>query len=93
MKDSESEIIKDIENYVKNTYGGHYVGKDQVQIVDLWESLGNVETTARDTAMKYLMRYGKKDGKNKKDLLKIIHYAILALHYGGHGETYTEQNK
>ena len=32
-------------------------------------------------------------GKNKKDLLKIIHYAILALHYGGHGETYTEQNK
>ena len=33
------------------------------------------------------------DGKNKKDLLKIIHYAILALHYGGHGETYTEQNK
>ena len=35
---------------------------------------------------------GKKEGKNKKDLLKIIHYTILALHYGGHGETYTKQD-
>ena len=25
-------------------------------------------------------RYGKKDGKNRKDLLKIIHYAIIMLH-------------
>jgi hypothetical protein len=25
------------------------------------------------------MRYGRKDGKNKKDLLKAIHYLVLAL--------------
>jgi hypothetical protein len=25
------------------------------------------------------MRYGKKGGKNKKDLLKAIHYLVLAL--------------
>ena len=30
--------------------------------------------------MKYAMRYGKKDGKSQKDLLKIIHYALIALH-------------
>ena len=30
--------------------------------------------------MKYAMRYGKKQGKNSKDLLKIIHYAIIALY-------------
>ena len=29
---------------------------------------------------KYWKRYGKKEGKNKKDLLKIIHYAIVMLH-------------
>ena len=25
-------------------------------------------------------RYGKKEGYNRKDLLKILHYAIIALH-------------
>ena len=38
------------------------------------------------------VKWTSKDGKNKKDLLKIIHYAILALHYGGHGETYTKSD-
>ena len=90
MKYSENEIIKDIETYVKNTYGGHYVGKDQVQIIDLWESLGNVETTARDVAMKYLMRYGKKDGKNEKDLMKAIHYMIMRIHFRRKNEAHTE---
>ena len=90
MKYSENEIIKDIETYVKNTYGGHYVGKDQVQIIDLLESLGNVETTARDVAMKYLMRYGKKDGKNEKDLMKAIHYMIMMIHFRRKNEAHTE---
>jgi hypothetical protein len=36
--------------------------------------------------MKYAMRYGKKpdpvtgENKNQGDLLKIIHYAIIAIH-------------
>jgi hypothetical protein len=30
--------------------------------------------------MKYAMRFGKKDGKNPKDLFKIIHYAIIAYY-------------
>ena len=30
--------------------------------------------------MKYAQRYGKKDGYNKRDLLKVIHYGIIALH-------------
>ena len=30
--------------------------------------------------MKYAQRYGKKDGKNRRDLLKVIHYGIIALH-------------
>ena len=30
--------------------------------------------------LKYTQRYGKKEGKNRKDLLKILHYAIIALH-------------
>ena len=30
--------------------------------------------------MKYAMRFGKKNGKDNKDLKKIIHYAIIALY-------------
>ena len=28
----------------------------------------------------YAQRYGKKNGKNRADLLKVAHYAIMALH-------------
>ena len=30
--------------------------------------------------MKYAQRYGKKGGRNRKDLLKVIHYAIMMLY-------------
>ena len=34
--------------------------------------------------LKYGSRYGSKDGRNKKDLLKVIHYDMLLLHFDGH---------
>ena len=34
--------------------------------------------------LKYGSRYGSKDGKNKKDLMKVIHYAMLLLHFDEH---------
>ena len=30
--------------------------------------------------MKYAQRYGKKNGKDRKDLLKVIHYGIMSLY-------------
>ena len=30
-------------------------------------------------AIKYLMRYGKKQGRNEKDLYKAIHYIVLLI--------------
>ena len=29
--------------------------------------------------LKYAQRYGKKEGRNKNDLMKVIHYAIIQL--------------
>lgn len=78
-KYNEDKYLQDIRNYVDSTYGEHYVAKD-IQVVDIWHSIGSLETTARDTAIKYLIRYGKKQGKNKKDLLKAIHYIILMMY-------------
>ncbi len=78
-KYNEDKSIQQLKDYIDGTYNEHYVSKD-IQVVDMWESLGSLETTARDTAIKYLARYGKKGGKNKKDLLKAMHYIILMMH-------------
>jgi hypothetical protein len=86
---NEDVYLADIKKYLDSTYGQHYVAKD-IQVVDVWESLGSLESTARDTAIKYLCRYGKKDGKNRKDLLKAIHYIILMM-YAGEEEQQAEK--
>jgi|TARA_R110000851_G_scaffold25300_2_gene73038 hypothetical protein len=84
---NENKILAEALDYIASTYGGHYVGdkagtKDEnIQTIDIWKTLGSVDTTCRDTAIKYLMRYGKKDGFNKKDLLKTIHYTLLLWHF------------
>jgi len=79
-KYNEIQNLQMIIDYIKSTYGQHYVGDGEIQTVDFWESLGSLETTARDTAIKYLARYGKKEGRNKKDLLKAVHYIILMMY-------------
>jgi hypothetical protein len=76
----EDKSLEMIQEYLDSTYGQHYVGDGDVQTVDFWRSLGSLETTARDTAIKYLARYGKKNGKNRKDLLKAIHYVVLMMY-------------
>ena len=78
-KYNEDVYVENIMKYLNGTYGEHYVAKD-IQVIDIWESLDSLETTARDTAIKYLCRYGKKAGKNRKDLLKAIHYIILMMY-------------
>ena len=30
--------------------------------------------------LKYAQRYGKKDGFNRDDLMKILHYTLIAMH-------------
>ena len=76
----EDKAMDALKEYLDGTYGQHYVGDGDVQTVDFWRSLGSLETTARDTANKYLARYGKKGGKNRKDLLKTMHYVVLMMY-------------
>ena len=78
-KYNEGNALKALTDYVNGTYGQHYVGDGDVQTIDFWRSLGSLESTSRDTAIKYLARYGKKNGKNRKDLLKAIHYIVLLM--------------
>jgi|TARA_R110001606_G_C15357561_1_gene648178 hypothetical protein len=76
----EDKALSMLQEYVDGTYGQHYVGDGDVQTVDFWRSLGSLETTSRDTAIKYLARYGKKGGKNRKDIMKAMHYCVLMLY-------------
>ena len=84
----EKEILKDIEDYVSGTYNGHYTGTQHeyrnVQTIDLMASRDLASTFCQANILKYGSRYGSKDGRNKKDLLKVIHYAMLLLHFDEH---------
>ena len=84
----EEEILKDIEEYVSSTYQGHYTGTKhefrKVQTIDLMAARDIAAQFCQANILKYGSRYGSKDGRNKKDLLKVIHYAMLLLHFDGH---------
>ena len=83
FKYKEDIFLNDLQKYVESTYGEHYVNDGKLQVVDVWHARGSLSTTAIDTALKYLMRYGKKDGKNKKDLMEAVHYIMLAMYTDG----------
>tara|TARA_B100001109_G_scaffold71120_1_gene57907 strand:- start:474 stop:1208 length:735 start_codon:yes stop_codon:yes gene_type:complete len=81
FKYNEDQILKTAEEYIAKTYTMHYTGKKGTQTLDLIESIGDAEAFCRSNAIKYLSRFGKKDGKSKSDLLKAIHYCTLLYHF------------
>jgi len=88
-KYSEDKTLKEIEEYLVSTYKSHYTSEtSKTQTLDLIESIGDAEPFVRSNAIKYLSRFGKKNGKSKMDILKAIHYCILLYHFSGlHNET------
>ena len=83
-KYNEDVILKEIKDYLGGTYRSHYASPEsKTQTLDLIESVGDAEPFCRSNALKYLSRFGKKDGKSKQDILKAIHYCILLYHFAG----------
>jgi hypothetical protein len=87
-KYNEDKILKDVEDYVTSTYGSHYCGHNQdyrdIQTIDLMAAKDLAPGFCQANILKYGSRYGDKDGRNKRDLMKVIHYAMLLLHFDGH---------
>jgi len=82
-KYKEDESIEALKNYISTTYGGHYTSdNNNVQTLDLIESVGDAESFCRSNAIKYLSRYDKK-GQAKRDILKALHYTLLLYHFSG----------
>jgi len=80
MKYREDEILNEVKEYIERTYSQHYsTTKDGFQVQDMLRQIGIDKDFCQANAIKYLCRYGKKDGKNRKDLLKAIHYVVLLM--------------
>ncbi len=79
-KYNEGDYLAALGKYLSSTYGKHYVGENNIQAFDLINSSGNGEGFCFGNIIKYAARFGKKNGKNRDDILKIIHYSFFALY-------------
>ena len=77
-KFSEAEILFDVQSYIDDTYSSHYAQEPKQATERIIEN-GHGEGFCIGNIIKYAQRYGKKDGHNKNDLMKVIHYAIIQL--------------
>jgi hypothetical protein len=79
---NEDKSLEKIKQYIESTYGEHYVNTDggkHVQVQDILIAAGHAESFYIGNALKYIARYGKKSGRNEKDLMKAVHYITLLM--------------
>lgn len=85
FKYNEERLLKEFNQYVEMTYQGHYVGEDNIQSLDLIFACGRDKGVGfcQGNVLKYAgPRLGVKGGpaEERKDILKILHYALLLLY-------------
>ena len=83
-KYNEDQILLKFINHIQDTYKAHYMlSEGGKQVLDVIEEIdpSYARTYCITNAIKYISRYGKKDGKNLKDLLKAMHCIALLMHY------------
>jgi len=78
-KFNEKNLIDDLQTYIDKTYDGHY-SKNKFQSTEFIIDCGHGMGFALGNVLKYAQRYGKKEGYNRADIMKILHYALIALH-------------
>ncbi len=78
-KYNEGKALAELAEYIDSTYDEHY-SKNKFQATEFIIDGGHGEGFCIGNIMKYAQRYGKKNGKDRSDLLKTLHYAIIALY-------------
>lgn len=76
---NEDKLIAEFKEYINSTYGQHY-SQNKFQATEFIIDGGHGEGFCIGNILKYAQRYGKKEGKNRKDLLKVLHYAMIMLY-------------
>jgi hypothetical protein len=89
-KFAEDEYLKELLTYITSTYGQHY-SLSKIQSTEFIMDAGHGEGFTIGNIIKYAQRYGKKGGKNRADILKVCHYAIMMLFVHDHFNTTTEK--
>ena len=77
-KFNENRVLDMVKHHIDSTYDEHY-SKEKIQATEFIIDSGMGEGFCMGNIIKYAKRYGKKEGKNRDDILKIIHYAIILL--------------
>jgi hypothetical protein len=80
-KYGEDTYIQEISDYIDKTYGQHY-SKNQFQATEFIIDSGHGTGFCIGNVLKYAQRYGRKGTRDewRKDLMKVIHYAMMQLH-------------
>lgn len=76
---NEAQLIEEIKKYIDATYSQHY-SQNKFQATEFIIDSGHGLGFTVGNVMKYAQRYGKKGGRNRQDILKVIHYAIMMLY-------------
>ena len=84
-KFNENELIRELQDYIDSTYSAHY-SRNKFQSTEFIIDCGHGQGFALGNVLKYVQRYGKKDGYNRADLMKVLHYALIALYNHDHEE-------
>ena len=87
-KYNDNDNILELLKYVNSTYEQHY-SKNKFQATEFIIDGGHGEGFCIGNIMKYAQRYGNKNGYNRQDLLKVIHYALIMLHV--HDKTHSKR--
>ena len=78
-KYNEGQLITELKEYIDATYGQHY-SMNKFQATEFIVDNGHGVGFTAGNVMKYVQRYGKKNGRNRQDLLKVLHYALMLLY-------------
>ena len=78
-KFDEDRLLSELKDYIDSTYNSHY-SKTKFHATEFIFDAGHGMGFCIGNVLKYAQRYGRKEGYNKKDLQKVLHYAIMALY-------------
>lgn len=77
-KFDEDKSLSEIKDWIDGTYSEHY-SMNKIQSTEFIIDAEHGRGFCIGNIIKYAQRYGKKNGYNREDLLKIAHYLIILM--------------